>query len=73
LARHKAQPRHELPDVFESELAPIQATAAEEGEPVLQIMRIRLDRVRRPLDIAQMRQIPLDRRDRHIVVTKDGP
>ena len=37
------------------------APAAQEDEPVLQVMRVRLDRVRRPLDVGQVRQIPLDR------------
>ena len=49
------------------------AAAGEEHEPVLQIMRVGLDRVRRAVDIGQERQVALDRLDRHPVRTEHRP
>ena len=68
--RWQPQPGHELADVLQPDLPPVQPAAGEEHEPVLQIMGIRLDRVRRPLDIGQERQVPLDRLDRHPVLDR---
>jgi hypothetical protein len=44
--RRQPQPRHELTDVLQPDLSPVQAPAGEEREPVLQVVRVRLDRVR---------------------------
>ena len=40
-------------------------TVGEEYEPVLQIMRVGLDRVRRAVDVSQEREVALNRLDRH--------
>jgi hypothetical protein len=46
-----------------------ESTSAQ-GEPVVEIVGVRLDRVRKPLDVGQVRQIPLYRRDRNGVVAE---
>ena len=71
--QRQPQPRDELAHILKPHPPPIQATVGEEDEPVLQIVRIRLDRVRRAFDVGQIRQIPLDRRDRGVVIAENGP
>jgi hypothetical protein len=44
----------------------------EEDPVVLEVVGVGLDRIRRPIDIGQIRQIPLDRLDRAVLV-QDGP
>ena len=72
-SRREPQPGDELADVLQPHLAPVQATAAQEGEVVLQIVGIGLDRVRGAFDISEIGQIPLDRSDRDIVVPQHRP
>jgi hypothetical protein len=71
--RGQPQPGHELTNVLQPDLPPVQRPPVEEHEPVLQIMGIRLDRVRRPIDIGQERQVALDRLDRNPIETEHSP
>jgi len=71
--RRQPQPGDELADILEPYLAPIQPADAEEGEPVLQVVGVRLHRVRRPLDVAQVGQVSLDRLHRRGVVAQHRP
>jgi len=67
------QPRDELADVLQPHLPPVQAPEDSELPEILEIVGIRLDRIRRPADIGQIGQEPLHRNDRHIVVPEHGP
>ena len=68
-----AQPGDELGNVLQSHLTPVQVLDAEEHEPVLQVVGVGLDRVGRPLDLGQVRQIPLDRSHRSAVLAQHRP
>ena len=46
--QRQPQPRDELADIVEPHRAPVQPALSEETEPVLQIVRVGLDRVRQP-------------------------
>jgi len=67
------QPGHVLAEILQPGLPPVQAPPAQEGEKVLQVMGVSLDRVRRPPDGRQVGQIPLDRLDRDVVIPQDRP
>ena len=71
--RGKLQPGDELPDVLQPGLAPVQAPEADELPVILEIERVGLDRVRRPADVGEIGQEPVDRDDRHIVVPQHRP
>ena len=71
--RGQPQPGHELADVLQPDLAPVQPAAGEEHEPVLQIMGVGLDRVRRAVDVGEEREVALDRLDRHPVRAEHRP
>ncbi len=71
--RGQAQPGHELADVLQPHLAPVELPLPGEDPVILQVMGISLDRVRGPLDRGQVGQVPLDRLDRCVVVAQDGP
>ena len=52
---------------------PVTAVTVQIREPVLQIVGVGLDRVRRLLDRRQIRQEPLHRLDRQLIVTEHRP
>jgi hypothetical protein len=67
------QPGHELADVLQPRLPPVQPPAGKEDPEILQVMGVGLDRVRGPLDVGQVGQVPLHWPDRDVVVPDDGP
>ena len=71
--RGKLQPGDELADVLQPGLAPVQAPEADELPVILEIVGVRLHRVRRPADIGEIGQEPVDRDDRHVVVPQHRP
>ena len=71
--QRQPQPGDELTHIIEPHQPPVQPTIGEKDEPVLQIVRIRLDRVRSAFDIGQIRQIPLNRFNRRVVSAENGP
>jgi hypothetical protein len=71
--RRQPQPRDEPGDVLQGHLIPGQATAGQITEPVLQVMGIRLHRVRRFLRRAQEPQEPVHRPDRAPVTFQNRP
>ena len=64
-SRRQPQPRDERGDVLQRHLVPGHAPAGQAAEPVLQVMGIRLHRVRRLLRRAQESQEPVHRPDRN--------
>jgi hypothetical protein len=71
--RRQPQPRHEPRDILQRHRPPITAATSQIQEPVLQIMGVSLDRVRRLLDRRQLRQKPLHRWDRQLIITEHRP
>ena len=71
--RGKLQPGDELADVLQPGLAPVQAPEADEAPVILEVVGIGLHRVRRPADIGEIGQEPVDRDDRHVVVPQHRP
>ena len=72
-SRRQLEPGHELADVLQPGLAPVQAAEAEELPVVLEVVSVRLHRVRRPADVSEIGQEPVDRDDRHVVVPEHRP
>ncbi len=71
--RRQLQPDHELGDVLQPGLAPVQPPEAEKLPEVFHVVGVRLDRVRRPADVSEIGQEPVDRGDRRVVVPQHGP
>ena len=71
--RRQPQPGDELAEILQPDLAPVQAPHIKEAEPVLQVVGVGLDGVRRPLDIGQVSQVALDRLYRAALVAEDRP
>ena len=71
--RGQPQPGNELAEILQPNLTPVQATKVQKGPIVAQVMGIRLDRVRGPLDTTQIGQESLNRPDRGTVLTENGP
>jgi len=71
--RRQPQPGHVLADVLQPHLPPIQTAVGQEDPVVLQVVRVGLDGVRGPVDVAEIGEVPLDRLDRGVVVAQDGP
>jgi hypothetical protein len=71
--RRQPQPRDERGDVLQRHLVPGHAPDGQAAEPVLQVMGIRLHRVRRLLRRAQEPQEPVHRPDRNPVVPENRP
>jgi hypothetical protein len=67
------QPRDEPGHILQPRRPPVHTVPIQIRQPVLQIVGIRLDRVRRLLDRRQIRQEPLDRLHRHAVITEHSP
>ena len=71
--RRHAQPGDEPGHVLQPCRPPVDTVPTQIGQPVLQVVGIRLDRVRRLLDRRQIRQEPLDWLHRHLVITEHRP
>jgi hypothetical protein len=71
--RRQTQPGDELAQILQPDLVPVQGPHIEEIEPVLQVVGVGLDRVRRPLDIGEIGQVALDRLYRPASVAQDRP
>jgi hypothetical protein len=71
--RRKLQPGHELADVLQPGLAPVQSPEADEGPVILEVVGVCPHCVRRPADVSQISQEPVDRGDRHVAVPQDRP
>ena len=71
--QRQLQPRDEPGDVLQPGLAPVQAPEPEELPQIFHVVGVRLDRVRRPADVGEIGQEPVDRGDRHVVVSQHGP
>jgi hypothetical protein len=71
--RRQLQPGHELADILKAYLAPVNTTEADELPVVLEIVSVGLHGVRRPADVGEIGQEPVDRDDWHVVLAKDRP
>ena len=72
LRRHP-QPGDEPGHVLQPRRPPVDTMPIQIGQPVLEVVGVRLDRVRRLLDRHQIRQEPLDRLHRHVVIAEHRP
>src|SRR6266567_520281 len=71
--RREPEPRHEAGNILQRRRLPVEPVTGQVGEPVLQIMGISLDRVRRLLDRGQIGQEPLHRLQRDLIVAEQSP
>ena len=71
--RREPEPRHEAGDVLQRRRLPVEPVTGQVGEPVLQIMGVSLDCVRRLLDRGQIGQEPLHRLQRDLIVAEQSP
>src|SRR6266446_7057898 len=69
----KPQPGDELADVLKPGLTPVERTEADELPVILEIVGIGLHRVRRPADIGEIGQEPVNRADRHVIIPENRP